>query len=404
LGDRAGGFQKVSGPGIAGLPNGSTLAPLSGSNVMPLTVNGSLCSAANSAGYINKPCVSVTICDPTGAQCATVDDILVDTGSYGLRVFGSVLARQNANLPGALTPIRSGAAQVAECVAFADGSAVWGPVELAGVTLGGEPAVQVPVQVIDAGFAPGNSACVGAESGPVQAGYNGILGVGLFAQDCGLACSAPGNGMYFKCSGSSCSGYGARLAEQVTNPVAALPQDNNGVILELPSLDQGGVGSVSGYLVLGIGTQANNIPSGVAVVPVDSYGEFSTTFGGRTYPASFLDSGSNALYFSPPTQYASSLPGCGAGGTGFLCPPSATVFTAVNSASDGSAAGSVPFMVGNASLLFQSTSNVFMEVAGGDIAGSQAFDWGLPFHLGRNVYVGIEGRVSSLGTGPDWAY
>jgi hypothetical protein len=58
------------------------------------------------------------------------------------------------------------------------------------------------------------------------------------------------------------------------------------------------------------------------------------------------------------------------------------------------------FQIGNASSLFSSPNNVFIELGGTDTS----FDWGLPFFLGRNVYVGIEERTSGLGTGPYWAY
>jgi hypothetical protein len=37
--------------------------------------------------------------------------------------------------------------------------------------------------------------------------------------------------------------------------------------------------------------------------------------------------------------------------------------------------------------------------------GGDFFDWGIPFFLGRNVYIGIDGRLSpGLATGPFWAY
>src|SRR5512143_2176186 len=59
-----------------------------GNNVLSITVNGSLCSAGTSNGYFNKPCVSITVCTPgSTTACQTVNDILLDTGSYGLRIF-----------------------------------------------------------------------------------------------------------------------------------------------------------------------------------------------------------------------------------------------------------------------------------------------------------------------------
>ena len=41
--------------------------------------------------YPNKPCVSVTVCSPGTSTCQTISDILLDTGSTGLRIFKSLL-------------------------------------------------------------------------------------------------------------------------------------------------------------------------------------------------------------------------------------------------------------------------------------------------------------------------
>src|SRR5512139_1911833 len=177
-----GGGGRSTGVGVTG-------PSVTGNNVLSLTVNGSLCSPATSASYINKPCVSVTVCGQgSSPSCQTINDILLDTGSYGLRIFRSALSP-------ALTfaQMTSGSGSLAECVQFADGTSVWGPVQRAGVTLASEPTVTVPLQVIDATFAnistaPTATICPGAEQSPATAGFNGILGVGVFAEDCGPGC------------------------------------------------------------------------------------------------------------------------------------------------------------------------------------------------------------------------
>jgi hypothetical protein len=382
------------------------LRAISGDNVLPMTVNGSNCSANS---YINKPCVSVTVCAPgSTTNCMTVDDILVDTGSYGLRIFKKDVLDQNTTLLNALTQVTTGGKNLATCVQFGDGSADWGPVMLADVVLGGEPAVQVPIQVIDSTFASVPAACPDPDIDPATTGFNGILGVGFFEQDCGAGCvNYANNGLYYGCSGSpaTCTGIKAGLSIQVQNPVALLPTDNNGVILELPSVPLGGATSASGYMILGIGTQSNNIPSGVTTYTADSStGEFSTILNGVTHE-SFIDSGSNALFFPAPSD--GSLPDCSTVSSalsGWFCPPSVKILTATNVSID-SVQGDVPFYIGNLLTLANTANSVFVEAGGGfSVGGAALFDWGLPFYIGRNVYLGIENKTSSLGTGPYWAY
>ena len=272
---------------------------------------------------------------------------------------------------------------------------------MARVVLGDEPAVQVPIQVIDATFGnpPGN--CHNADISPADGGFNGILGLGPFVQDCGSACAPPynRNGMYYACSGSGCIGTAVPLTEQVTNPVALLPEDNNGIIVQLPNVPPGGSISVNGQLLFGIGTKANNTPSPVVVAyAVDqNTGDFSTAFGGNNL-SGFLDTGSNGLFFP---SFLSSLPSCRPPNSDWFCPSTTANLSATNIGAFGSPAEPVSFKIGNFINLISSPNNVFSDVGGDD---PNEFDWGLPFHLGRNVCIGIEGRPSGLGTGPYWAY
>jgi hypothetical protein len=322
-----------------------------------------------------------------------INDILLDTGSYGLRIFKQAL---NGVSP---TQVTVGSGALAECIQYADGSSNWGPIQMATVILGNEPAVQVPIQVIDSTFGTPARGCRQADTSAVNAGFTGILGVGLLTQDCGDMCtSSANNGNYYACNGSVCSGTAVPLARQVTNPVALLPQDNNGVLVQLPSVPLGGVSSVNGNLILGIGTRSNNNPAGVTVYPANSAAEFTTTFNGVSSGSSFIDSGSNGLYLSAP---AALLPDCGGNNTGFYCPAATQSLSATNIGASGSPSGTISFQIGNFSRLISTSNNVFSEVGGREVGG---FDWGLPFFFGRNVYIGFDGITSTLGSGPYWAY
>jgi hypothetical protein len=66
------------------------------------------------------------------------------------------------------------------------------------------------------------------------------------------------------------------------------------------------------------------------------------------------------------------------------------------------ASGSVDFSVENADTLFANPADFVFADLGGDFPG--AFDFGLPFFFGRNVFVAIEGKSAPSGTAPYWAY
>jgi hypothetical protein len=378
--------------------NGTVTGPGAAANVLLVTVNGSECDPANSVDYPDKPCVSVKVCDPNNPlSCQTVNDILLDTGSFGLRIFYSALNVGGLVLtPETLTP---GGPDLYECLTYGDNTSDWGYVALANVRLGGEQPVSVPIEVIDPPLGPTiPRSCTSPHTGPatglVPAGYNGVLGVGPLVYDCGSVCVNRPVGQYYTCSSGTCSRTTAPLADQVQNPVASLPADNNGVIVELPGVPAAGLPSVDGFLVLGIGTQPNNTPSGVTVYGMDQNGEFPTSFSDASL-TSVADTGTNGFAFPDP-----SLPTTP---EGWFDPSSPVCLSATIMGASGAPSGPVAFQISNAQSLLASSNNVFSTL--GAYGSFGFFDWGLPFFLGRTVYVGISGKGgSSLGTGPFLAY
>jgi hypothetical protein len=426
----------------------ATLSPAPGllttsaTNVIPLYIADPATTGGNA--YSNEPLVSVTICTPNhtlASQCQTISNILLDTGSFGLRVFGSAIAN-NVNLAQQTIVVSSSTFNLAECQLFGSG-ADWGSVRNADVVMGSQTASNIPIQVIDIkyGFLPSGCSQYSPDTDPCSSGYNGILGVGIFVQDCGLDCTSTSTGtnggQYYGCDNSGC--YDAyrsggttyavpvALAQQVANPVASFAAGyNNGVSVSLPYVGASGASAVSGSMTVGIGTIAGNAPSsGVSYYAADGAGmtdgngsDFQTTFvsagtaiGGSARSGvnqAFIDSGSNNYYF----PQIPSLPLCGDyPGDPFFCPAATQALQAsIQPYLGGSPSASFAFSIANNDALANTCNSAF---ANAGAANSTEFVWGLPFFYNQTIYVGIDGAsaawASSSGqsmpaTGPFWAF
>ncbi|MFM6926823.1 MAG: DUF3443 family protein [Bdellovibrio sp.] len=380
---------------------------LTGDNVIPLSVG-----ACGVDGYHNEPCISVTICEPNTSNCQTIDNILVDTGSYGLKIFKSLIT-----IP--LATIQVGGADLANCTGYLDGSGHWGPMKTADVVLGNKKAAGVPIAALDASYFNSQAklkCTTSPDVSPADAGFNGIIGVGGFVHDCDVGSSGSPNACavsvmpksYFRCATNSglCTSTIVDESSQLTNPIALMPAGyNNGLVIKLPSVPSVGAGAAYGYMILGIGTPSdlNNEATGVTVYPTSNSGYFTTTFDGSSLVKSFIDSGSNFLFFPK----ASSIPYC-SGSNVWFCPTSTLSLTATLTGWGGAPTGTANFEIGNTNTLITYNNMVYDNI-GGDIGEADMFDWGLPFFLNRSVFVGIKGSAATVNgnqtaNGPFWAF
>ena len=380
-------------------PGGSSGGPPSGFNVVSVVVDA---GPTSTSPDVNTLFTSVKVCVPgSTTSCQTIDHIQVDTASYGLRILAPVLT---LTLPVQRT---ANGDSLLECTQFVDGYS-WGPVASADMQIGGESAASVPMQVIgDSRFptVPPDCSSLGKAEDTVAAfGANGILGVGVFAQDCGQACVTTAlAATYYACSSAAaCQATTVPLVDQVPNPVTLFAKDNDGVIIQLPNIAAQGAATVTGSMIFGIDTQANNKSGSQSVLTVDANaGDFTTIFNGQSLTQSFLDTGSNALYFNDST-----LPQCTASNlTGFYCPAGTQTLSAVLQGQNAVSA-SLTFGVASAATLGANDPSLvaFATLAGTYSSSTDVFDWGLPFYFGRTVYMAFENATTSVDTGPYVAF
>jgi hypothetical protein len=360
---------------------GSSSAPVAASNTMVIKIS----PGTDVCNNINQPCVTMVVCSTNNPnQCINVPNILLDSGSIGLRIFASLL--KEINLVPESTFLSS---TLAQCVHYGDDSANWGPVSYATLKIGGETLSSIPLQLIDSNF-PGNSNCPNASTSPQEFGINGVLGVAPINPSSG--------GTYYACNNGNCIPTAVSDTQAVFNPITALALDNNGIILSFPQIPSTGSSAVQGLMTLGIGTRANNqLAVNLSVYPIENsnlLASMITNFNQNNLYG-FFDSGSNLLYF-----VESTIAVC----NGYYCPNPGINLSALNSTLNGGAQKNTAFVVANAEELLTYGQTSYNNIAYSFPAFANYFDWGMPFFYGRTVYIAFPNKPTPLGNGPYWAY
>jgi hypothetical protein len=366
-----------AGPGTT---TSSELAP----NAVAITVDGSM-------GTYNRPYVSVTVCAPGTAQCATVDHVLVDTASVGLRLLRSALPG-SLGLTNAKDP--SNGSTLAECAEFASGH-LWGPISTVDLKMAGETASAIPMQIVDDSFANVPASCSDF-GGSIASGLfaNGVIGLQPLLHDCDSSalCNGAGVTTYYDCTGSNCDTLANVLAaNQVPNPVSKFSSDSNGIVITLPSVPAGGSPSVSGALTFGVNTQTNNQMGSQTQMQVSVKADVKVTYNNQLDWA-FLDTGSSADFFSD-----SSISTCSGS---WFCPGSNVAVSATLSGISGTSQA-VSVNIGNAISEINNGNGAYSDIGqNANVLGDDEFDLGLPFFFGKSIYFGYPSNPDFTGTWP----
>ena len=375
-------------------------SPPTGANVAPMIVDG--------FGTYNVGYVSVKICVPGTTTCTTVDHVTVDTGSVGTRILASVLPPDFVTALNAANPSTTG-----ECYTYVSGF-VWGSIHKTDFTVAGESTANMPFLLVgDPGLATIPTACsmTGTNDDTVDTfGSNGIIGVGLYARDCGGECEqaqyvGETNPSYWDCTDpTSCAAEVMAEADQVPNPVSKFAKDNNGVILEFPPTPDVGLTNPTGYLVFGIGTEGNNALGSAEIFHVGPQltgGVFDAKINGQNLSFGFFDSGTN-LYYLPDA----SLPVCPNTNqfAGLACPTSPVDESAyIIDTAFGTHTIYMRVVSPNSIGADGDPETAFNDLAFTQLGGQDFFDMGFPFFLGKRMFSAIDSASTPAGRGPYYA-
>lgn len=348
-------------------------AAADGAPEIPLSV-----STSNSG--FNRLLVTVKVCVPGTQKCTTIPNIMVDTGSTGLRLQAFALS-SSSQLPAL---IGGDGKPAAECEHFG-GSNAWGTIHRIDLYLPGAVARDLPVQVVDANERNRPEDCP-ASTGAATS--NGTLGIGWHETECEGECmNSARSPRFYSCGAEACQPIRGQVpaANILPNPITKFGDGTlNGYILELPQPGANGAREVRGRMVLGVGTAANNqLPSEAFPLPPGGY--FPVTYRGRTYPRSYIDSGT-PTYVLPDSDY----PLC-AHPSWAICTSSEQHDTAEMQDGTGQT-HPLAFLVGNYEKQRDGGNGASRNAATSAKQGATGMSFGAPFFLGKRVALVLEGH------------
>ena len=283
----------MRGAVLALLPLLATLGwgvALAADNIVPVEVR-QLCHSDR----CNKLFVELTVCDAK-RQCRTVPNVLVDTGSPGLRLFRDALDGL------ALDPVRTvDRRPLGNWSSFGSGE-LWGTMHWAQVRLGDLATTEaIPIELFDEP-SPDELLPAGYGSGDLRGQLGAMVGNGIL----GISPHRHSPDGYFVYVGPGRTGWDADWfpvqldkALQLANPIAHFPAPyDNGSVIHLPEVDWcNGQRAAQGWLGFGLGPPtAVLFPQDRRVIAqeLDKSHRFPLTLAKRQLDVT-VDSGTNLL-------------------------------------------------------------------------------------------------------------
>ncbi|MDD3265597.1 MAG: DUF3443 family protein [Burkholderiales bacterium] len=272
----------------------------------PVQIPISIGAGLNGDG-INTMYVSITLCtNSAGTNCQTIDNIILDTGSFGLKINKSALPESFVlQMPRVTTTDDQ---MVYACNTFGSGY-VFAEEHYGILKLANTMTNNVIVQIIEnspSAEIPDDCIAKGPFDDFANFGANGIIGVNpaigldnssilLYKKDI--------NGNYVALS----SGESAIVPMLNKNPLPNLSSNNNGFVISIPPVTQNTNTNVSGTMILGVNTSSMNQVTNKTNLVVASESDLSSVCNSAcfyskinnpesTIPAVF-DSGTNSWVF-----------------------------------------------------------------------------------------------------------